>query len=173
MDQVPVPVSAALPTVGLLKRIDWPKAYLWVRHGRWSGLRVRAAKRSVTATPERGFRGAELEVSASNVSRRSIIVRDVRLMLSGAYGAPVQSSVLGELTDPALPTTLAPGEERCWYVRGEELSKLLTCLFHPPKQATRYAAATVAIYARCLTSVGRVGMSSTFEFPTDVNAHWP
>ena len=83
------------------------------------------------------------------------------------------SSVLGELTDPALPTTLSPGEERCWYVRGEELSKLLTCLFHPATKATRYAAATVAIYARCVTSAGRVGMSPTFEFPTDVNAHWP
>lgn len=173
MDQVPVPVSAALPTVGLLKRVDWQKAYLWARHGRWAGLRVRAAKRSVVATPERGFRGAELEVSAANVSRRSIVIRDVRLMLSSAYGAPVQSSVLGTLTDPALPATLSPGDERRWYVRGEELSKLLSYLFHPPKTATRYAAASVTIYARCLTTAGRVGMSPTFEFPTDVNAHWP
>ena len=94
-------------------------------------------------------------------------------MLSGAYGAPVESSVLGELTDPALPAPLDPGDEKHWYVRGEELSKLLNLLFHPPKKATGYRDATVAIYARCLTVPGRVAMSPTFEFPTDVNAHWP
>ena len=117
--------------------------------------------------------GAEVEVSVSNVSRRPIVVRDVRLMLSGAYGAPVESSVLGELTDLALPATLDPGNERHWYVRGEKLSQLLAFLFHPPKKATGYAAAAVAMYARCLTGSGRIGMSPTFEFPTDVNAHWP
>ncbi len=94
-------------------------------------------------------------------------------MLSGAYGAPVESSTLGKLTDPALPATLDPGAERSWYVRGEKLSELLSFLFRPPKQTTGYEAPAVAVYARCLTSAGRVGMSSTFKFPTDVNAHWP
>ena len=94
-------------------------------------------------------------------------------MLSGAYGAPVESSVPGERRDPSLPETLDPGAERHWYVRGEKLSQLLAFLFHPPKKATGYEGSSVAMYARCLTSAGRIGMSPTFEFPTDVNAHWP
>ncbi len=125
------------------------------------------------ATREKGFAGAEVEVSVTNASRHPIVVRDVRLMWSGAYGAPVESSVLGERRNPALPATLDPGAERHWYVRGEKLSQLLAVLFHPPKKATVYEAPSVAMYARCLTSSGRIGMSPTFEFPTDVNAHWP
>jgi len=117
--------------------------------------------------------GAEVEVSVTNTSRRPIVVRDVRLMFSSAYGAPVESSVLGEQSDPSLPATLDPGAQLHWYVRGEKLSQLLTFLFHPPKKATGYEAIAVAMYARCLTGAGRIGMSPTFEFPTDVNAHWP
>ena len=173
MEQVPTTASSAFAAVGLLKRIDWSKASLWLRYGRFSGFRVRVGKRRVPATYEKGLMGAEVEVSVTNASRRPIVVQDVRLMLSGSYGAPVLSSVLGEQSDPSLPTTLDPGAERHWYVRGEELSKLLAFLFHPPKKATAYEAPAVAMYARCLTSSGRIGMSPTFEFPTDVNAHWP
>ena len=117
--------------------------------------------------------GAEVEVSVVNANRHPIVVQDLRLMFSGAYGAPVESSVLGELRDPALPASLGPGAERHWYVRGEKLSQLLAFLFHSPKKATGYESPAVAMYARCLTSSGRIGMSPTVEFPTDVNAHWP
>ncbi|MDE2864328.1 MAG: hypothetical protein OXR05_04450 [Gemmatimonadota bacterium] len=86
-------------------------------------------------------------------------------MFSSAYGAPVESSVLGEQSDPSLPATLDPGAQLHWYVRGEKLSQLLTFLFHPPKKATGYEAIAVAMYARCLTGAGRIGMSPTFEFP--------
>ena len=173
VEQVPATASVAFAAVGLLKRIDWSKASLWVRYGRFLGLGVRVGKRRVPATWQKGFMGAEVEVTVANVSKRPIVVRDIRLMLSGAYGAPVESSVPGELTDPALPATLDPGAERRWYLRGEKLSQLLAFLFHPPKKATAYEAPVVTMYARCLTSSGRIGMSPTFEFPTDVNAHWP
>lgn len=173
MEQVPTTASSAFTAVGLLRRIDWSKASLWVRYGRFSGLRVRVGKRRVPTTYEKGFMGAEVEISVTNASRRPIVVRDVRLMLAGAYGAPVESSVLGERKDPSLPATLNPGAERRWYIRGEKLSQLLAFLFHPPKKATGYEAPAVAMYARCLTSSGRICMSPTFEFPTDVNAHWP
>jgi len=173
VEQVPTTASSAFAAVGLLKRVDWSKASLWVRYGRFSGLRVRVGKRRVPATYQKGFMGAEVEVSVTNTSRRPIVVRDVRLMFSSAYGAPVESSVLGEQSDPSLPATLDPGAQRHWYVRGEKLSQLLTFLFHPPKKATGNEATAVAMYARCLTGAGRIGMSPTFEFPTDVNAHWP
>lgn len=173
MEQVPATASSAFEALGLLKRIDWSKANLWVRYGRFSGLRVRVGKRRVPASYEKGFMGAEVEVSITNTGRRPIVVRDVRLMLSGTYGAPVESSALGEQRDPSLPATLDPGVQRHWYVSGEKLSQLLTFLFHPPKKATGYETPSVAMYARCLTSAGRIGMSPTFEFPTDVDAHWP
>ena len=173
MEQVPATASSAFAAVGLLKRIDWSKASLWLRYGTFSGLRVRVGKRLVLATRAKGFMGDEVEVSITNVSRRAIVVRDVRLMLSGTCGAPVESSVPGDLTDLGLPATLDPGAERHWYVRGEKLSQLLAFLFHPPKKATGYEVPAAPMYARCLTSSGRIGMSPTFEFPTNVNAHWP
>lgn len=173
MEDLPVPGSSALKAAKILKRVDWSKAWLWARYGRFSGVRVRVAKRHVPATRATGFMGAEVEVSVTNASRRTIVVRDVRLMLSGVYGAPVESSVPGEISDPALPATLGPGAAQRWYVRGEKLSQLLAFLFHPPKEDSAYDAATVAVYARCLTTSGRIGMSRTFEFPTDVDAHWP
>ena len=83
---------------------------------------MRVGKRRVPATYEKGFMGAEVEVSVTNASRRPIVVRDVRLMLSGAYGAPVESSVLGEQSDPSLPATLDPGAQRQWYVKGYDQS---------------------------------------------------
>ena len=126
MDQVPATTpTTAFAAVGLLRKIDWPKAYFWVRYGRFSGLRVRVAKRRVPATRETGFLGAAVEVSVSNVGRGPVVVRDVRLMFLGAYGAPVESSVPAGVTDPALPASLAPGEERHWYVRGRSCRSCL------------------------------------------------
>ena len=122
MEQVPTTASSALRPWVCSRGVDWSKASLWVRYGRFSGLRVRVGKRRVPATYEKGFMGAEVEVSVTNASRRPIVVRDVRLMLSGAYGAPVESSVLGEQSDPSLPATLDPGAQRQWYVKGYDQS---------------------------------------------------
>lgn len=173
MEELPIPGSSALKAARILKRINWPKAWIWLRYGRFCGLRVRVGKRRVSPTTQKGFMGAEVEVSVRNVTKRPIEVRDVRLMLSSVYGGLVESSVPGETSDPGFPATLGPGTERCWYVRGEQVSKLLTFLFHPPAVKTAYDAPTVPLYARCSTSTGRIAMSHTFEFPTDVNAHWP
>ena len=86
MEQVPTTASSALRPWVCSRGSNWSKASLWVRYGRFSGLRVRVGKRRVPATYEKGFMGAEVEVSVTNASRRPIVVRDVRLMLSGAYG---------------------------------------------------------------------------------------
>lgn len=173
MEQVPTTASSAFTAVGLLKRVDWSKASLWVRYGRFSGLRVRVGKRRVPATYQKGFMGAEVEVSVTNTSRRPIRRPGRAADVLKRLRCPGGVLRAWRTERPLSSATLDPGAQLHWYVRGEKLSQLLTFLFHPPKKATGYEAIAVAMYARCLTGAGRIGMSPTFEFPTDVNAHWP
>ena len=144
------------------------KAIKLIRHR----IRVRTTRECGPISREQGFMEAAIKITVVNESESVVRIKDIRLMFCGAFGASVAPTAPPGFSHPELPVSLNFGKEENWYIPAEKLSELL-CSLHRPRSSTKAAKRTVKLYARCITSTGRVYKSSAFQFPTAPNAHWP
>ena len=136
------------------------------------GIRVEAMLESGTVTREYGFTEKALKVTVMNESESEIKIRDIRLIFCGAYGASVAPEAPQGRSHSELPVSLDSGMEKDWYIPEEKLSELFRSLYHP-QLSTQSEREMVTLHARCITGTGKVYKSSSFQFPTDPNAHGP
>lgn len=160
-----VPVSALIGAIGGGGVASWAS---W-RIAR-SRVRVETREERGPVTRGRGFTESAIKITVHNRRRKQVRVRDIRVMLSRDYGAPVQKEAPPGRTHVDLPEDLESGDAKSWYVPAEQLANLIALLHHPPSMTEPEP--MVRVYVRCITGTGRVYRSRAFRFATDVNSHW-
>ena len=133
-------------------------------------IRIVAAAEQGPTSRELGFTEPAVKITLTNKSGNEILIRDIRLMFCGVFGAPVASEAPPGRSHPKLPAGLASGAIDHWYIPAEQLSDLLRSLYRPRKSAATETH-NLKLYARCVTGTDKVHRSSSFPFSTDSSSH--
>lgn len=153
-------IGSVASILGFLKE---PVAWIRRRLVR-KAVRIEAVIERGPVTRRSGFTEPAIKVTVMNESKRSIKIRDIRLMFCGNYGAPVKPRAPEERSHPELPMDLDSGTDAHWYIPAEKLYALLCDLYQPPS-TTGSTSREFTLHARCITGTGKVYRSSLFRFP--------
>ena len=140
----------------------------WIRQSCFDTIRIETTQERGPTSREHGFTETAIKIIMVNRSKSAVRITDVRLMFCEAFGASVAPLAPQGRSHPELPVTLDSGEEENWYIPAEKLSGFLFGL-HSPRPSIRSEKGKVTLYARCITSTGRVYKSSAFQFSTNTN----
>lgn len=152
-------IGSVASILGFLK-----ESVAWIRRRRVrKAVRIETVIERGPVTRRSGFTEPAIKITVMNESKRSIKIRDIRLMFCGDYGASVAPKAPAERSHPELPMDLDSGTDAHWYIPAEQLYALLSSLYQPPS-TTGPTSREFLLRARCITGTGKVYRSSPFLF---------
>ena len=143
----------------------------WLRNQRNArkGIRIETELEPGPITREYGFTETTVKITISNESGGAIGIRDVRLMFSSDWGAPVAPEAPALRSHAELPARLESGSMASWYIPAESLARLLESLSTRKVSRER----KVRVCPRFVTVTGKAHTGSSFAFSMDPNSFWP
>ena len=119
-----------------------------------------------------GFAEPCIKITLTNKSKRSVEIRDVRIMFCRRFGFAIPKFPPGEREHERLPYRLGPRKQAAWYFSSEKLSQFLYNIY--VKRSRRSLVdVKLRLRVRCETTDGRVYRGSYFRHSIDGHSHWP
>ena len=115
-------IGSVASILGFLKEpMDWIRRSLVHK-----AVRIETVMERGPSTRRSGFTEPAVKIIVMNESKRSIKIRDIRLMFCDEYGASVAPEAPEERSHPELPMDLDSGKDEHWYIPADKLFALLS-----------------------------------------------